>query len=520
MVGAGPGAPGALVSVAGVLLLALASADLPPGRPPAPAFPAEPPAVNAVRRLHQAVESQEGVGPMSEEEMAEDFQRFLDARGGRLSPMWENHSHAERTANLQQHHSMRRSERRRTQAMIGAPLFQADTPPERESNLVAELDPTPGSVCDDSLATNTGSDAPCTYDCTDLQNEYFPEPHAQTTRCFLFDPDTSTWPEVGGQGDELLSLREQRFETHTYISEETGRNPTTDDSLTFAVGEGRICRNVTISTIVAEMQDIDSQGLHGTREEVVVCLVDGEHEYNHTVNDTHSVEVVGYAQSGVHEEAGGTTSFVVGMCTDVLIRVTTTRAGGSSMTWELDDGGHNGPWTFDVPDGVGVQEFESCMFDNEFTLNRQGGGSAWEGSVEVVGFIHYHNTITIPNDENWIVQGSVDPATGLPASLEGRFKSGSAIDRSHANVVLRQMRISNQVAPIDVNDIPRGTYLASQSAFGGAFDYDGGGADPNNLPKIVFVDVVFDHNSAAGYESKTHALSTIHSPDQHRSAGR
>ena len=69
--------------------------------------------------------------------------------------------------------------------------------------------------------------------------------------------------------------------------------------------------------------------------------------------------MVGYAESGVHDGAGGMTSFVVGMCTDALIRVTTTRAGGSSMTWSLDDGGHNGPWTFEVPDGVGVEELET-----------------------------------------------------------------------------------------------------------------------------------------------------------------
>ena len=46
------------------------------------------------------------------------------------------------------------------------------------------------------------------------------------------------------------------------------------------------------------------------------------------------------------------------------------------------------------------------MFDNEFTLVRQ-GGDGWEGSVEVVGFIRYRNTIEIPIDESWIVQGTV-----------------------------------------------------------------------------------------------------------------
>merc|ERR1711969_498154 len=109
----------------------------------------------------------------------------------------------------------------------------------------------------------------------------------------------------------------------------------------------------------------------GASHEETVCLVDGEHEYNHTVTEEHTVEVVGYAESGVHDGAGGTTPFVIGECTDALIRVTTTSAGDSSTTWSLDDGGHNGPWTFEVPGGVGVEVFESCMFDNEFTLTLQ-----------------------------------------------------------------------------------------------------------------------------------------------------
>jgi len=125
---------------------------------------------------------------------------------------------------------------------------------------------------------------------------------------------------------------------------------------------------------------------------------DGEHEYNHTITGNHSVEVVGYAESGVRGGAGSTTQFVVGECVDVLLRIRTKTDGGR-MTWSLDDDGHNGPWTFDVPGGTGVQEFETCMFNNEYTLTRQ-GGSGWQGSVEVVGFIHYHNTIEIPADES------------------------------------------------------------------------------------------------------------------------
>ena len=307
-----------------VFMLGTATTELPPPRPPAAPFPAEPPTAEMVRRMHEMVPQHERE-PMPEEEMQTSFQRFLDARGGRFEPIWANHSHAERTANLQQHHASRRSERRRAQAMLGTNLFADATAEERDSSLIAVLGP-PDSTCSDPLATNAGQPTPCIYDCADLQREYFPAPQSQTTRCFLFDPVTETWPEAGGQGAELLSMRQQRFETHTYISVEDGTNPPSS-GLSFTMGEGRVCRNVTIMTFMGT----------DTHEEVV-CLVDGEHEYNHTVTEEHSVEVVGYAESGVRDGAGGTTSFVVGMCTDALIRVTTTSAGGGSTTWSVDCG--------------------------------------------------------------------------------------------------------------------------------------------------------------------------------------
>ena len=106
--------------------------------------------------------------------------------------------------------------------------------------------------------------------------------------------------------------------------------------LSFSIGAGRVCRNVTITSTFFGTGDTHTEE---------VCLVDGEHEYNHTTNETHTVEVVGYADSDVQEGAGGSTSFVVGECVDVLIRVTTTSA-SHSVSWNLDDGGHNGPWQF------------------------------------------------------------------------------------------------------------------------------------------------------------------------------
>jgi hypothetical protein len=194
------------------------------------------------------------------------------------------------------------------------------------------------------------------------------------------------------------------------------------------------------------------------------CLMDGEHEYNHTIEEEHTVEVVGYALSDVQVGAGNTTSFVVGQCTDVLVRVTTTSTGAATTTWLLDDGGHNGPWGFESLGGARVHEHVSCMFDNEFELTRQPSASPWEGSVEVVGFIQYHNTITIPNDENWIIQGNLERETGLPVRLDARLSSGTTLDRSEANIVVWYVRFTGQVAPVDPSPewVDHGEWFAGQ----------------------------------------------------------
>ena len=164
-----------------VAATACTTAELPPIRPPAHPWPAEPPTAETMRQLHTMLPQSPGDEPMSEADTAASVEAFLRARGGRLEPMWANHSHAERTANLRQHHASRRSERRRAQAMMGSDVFADATAEEKESSLVAVLDP-PGSACDDPLATNTGQPTPCTYDCADLQREYFPAPGTTSAR--------------------------------------------------------------------------------------------------------------------------------------------------------------------------------------------------------------------------------------------------------------------------------------------------------------------------------------------------
>ena len=52
---------------------------------------------------------------------------------------------------------------------------------------------------------------------------------------------------------------------------------------------------------------------------------------------------------------------------------------------------------------------------------------------------------------------------------------------------------------MEFNRITRyGPLAGSGNRFGGAFEYDGGSSDPDNLVQIVFVAAVFDHNIASG----------------------
>ena len=185
---------------------------------------------------------------LSEKDRMFAVEEFYRAREGRMGPLWANHSHTERTANLQHHHARRRSERRggaRRQMQMGASMFTETTAQSRDATLAAALDLADTTSCDDPLATNTGQPPPCAYSCEQLKDEYFPGAQSQPTRCFLFDPSSNTWPEQGGQGGELLDMRQQRFEVHAYVSREDGATPPAS-GVSFAVGEGRVCQNVTV----------------------------------------------------------------------------------------------------------------------------------------------------------------------------------------------------------------------------------------------------------------------------------
>lgn len=189
----------------------------------------------------------------------------------------------------------------------------------------------------------------------------------------------------------------------------------------------------------------------------------------------------------------------MGKCTDTFIRVQTSFA-PSSVTWWLDDDGHNGPWQFVTPAGPNSYEYPSCMFDNHFSLNLA-PGTDWQGTVAVVTKEDFQNTIIIPNDEQWIVQGVEGlEIAGVPVQLRARFESGRTfyehgcdihgvpdgqVDSSEyplctsesisrASLVVRHVRFSNQRAPPDLYRTRYTWSVVPGTALGAVLRYTGG----------------------------------------------
>jgi hypothetical protein len=187
-----------------------------------------------------------------------------------------------------------------------------------------------GGVCHDGMASNTGQRAECVYDCGRLTRHYFGKQLSAKTQCFVYDNKKQAWPEA------LTRLKKKRTDWEVYAS---GKG----EDLSFVVGGGRNCRNVTITE---EAPGIGGSKPHNKTE--IKCIFDGYHVHNHTYDKTHTVSVVGYAQNKGAIK-GGKTKFVVGDCTNMIVRVKTTKVTSSKPTrWRIADhrpGDHEGSFT-------------------------------------------------------------------------------------------------------------------------------------------------------------------------------
>lgn len=98
------------------------------------------------------------------------------------------------------------------------------------------------------------------------------------------------------------------------------------------------------------------------------------------------------------------------------------------------------------------------------------------------------NTIDIPVNENWILQGTA--VDGVPVILPARLKSGYAYPypgvMSQANIVMRYARFSAQQATLDPYEQERTHSIALPTRLGGALDYTGGWGATIRIEHCVF----------------------------------
>lgn len=349
---------------------------------------------------------------------------------------------------------------------------------------LAELVPDPAGgtaqgVCNDAFAQNYRHSEGCAYDCSQLKRIFFAEEaFSPRIRCFLYNASTGTWPP------ELLERKSTEAIWKTYAVS-AGVHV---ENLTFVVGKGTECRNVTLATI-----DQTGRRVH-TRE---TCLFDGQHEINHTVPADHSIEVTTGQDTVIASGLRGNTTqkFVIGKCTDIYVQIDTAATSSSpndSVHFRIEEfTGRHGPWWINstIAELGTLHKFYTCMYDSKFTIQLVSTSSSWTGNVSVVGWLT-DNTITIPKDEKWIVQGY--STNGVAVTLDARLASGSPADRSNASLVLRHVRLSGQHGTLDRWDDQRAFSRVANSRMGCAFYYEGGFGS-----SLLFDHVIFDHNGGA-----------------------
>jgi hypothetical protein len=263
----------------------------------------------------------------------------------------------------------------------------------------------PSSVCNDPQAVNAGQAgaSACVYDCDQLLALHFGGVgNDGKNKCFVYDESSNGWwengaPRPGEEADKELiaSRRTSKVEWWQLLEPTDGLG----DIPEFTVGEGRVCRNVTVlnatdpvALTAALAEDPEGFGDTGAGNNETACLLDGVH---HAAGFTH------FAVDGEESFApvcmpGDTVCsdmITVGECTDVIIRVTTSASfvAGPDVVWSLSCGEdcHMGPWTHTCSgeDCAGVHEYYACLFDNHYALELVSTSAGWSGLVTVVTYV-------------------------------------------------------------------------------------------------------------------------------------
>ncbi len=380
-------------------------------------------------------------------------------------------------------------------------------PPARDIPLADPSGGVSGGRCTDPLATQS-IENDCVYDCEQLKRHYFGESYSvDKTRCFIFVPSSApgAWPIEGDWPAELIDRKSARLDWWPLVPDSVWEDPPDGTTpLTFEVGRGAECRNVTFvrpTALESEEQQLETEltgrtpvELNATHVADTICLYDGIHY--ETVANSYSHVSHGPEERFQHYEG----ELELGECTEIVVRVISDPSfapdAQGQVTWTLSDGsGQSWDHTCGGTECVGQHEYFTCLYDHEFTLARTtANDDGWSGTVEVHTYVP-DNTIRVPVDENWIIQGySVD---GVPVELDARLASGDPWKLTAANLVLRHVRFSGQPGTLDIHmtgaprDSTRGFSQRPWARMGQALYYEGG------FDSVIVLDhVLLDHNGA------------------------
>ena len=270
-------------------------------------------------------------------------------------------------------------------------------PPARDIPLADPSGGVAGGSCTDPLAVQSNQIRDCAYDCDQLKQHYFGQNfNEEKTRCFTFERSSApgTWPIEGSWPAELIDKKSSRLDWWPLVPSSIWEDPPDGTApLTFAVGRGAQCRNVTFvrpADLETEEQQSETQltgrtpvQLNATHVAQTACLFDGVH-YN-TVSDSYSH--FSHGTDAAFQEYRG--EFQLGECTEVVVRVISDSSFAPNayvqVTWQLSDGSGQ-VWTHTCTgsDCIDQHEYFTCLYDHEYTLERTtANDDGWSGTVAV-----------------------------------------------------------------------------------------------------------------------------------------
>jgi hypothetical protein len=134
-----------------------------------------------------------------------------------------------------------------------------------------------------------------------------------------------------------------------------------------------------------------------------------------------------------------------------------------------------------------------------FLYDAVAGG--WPAELLALKNASNHKTITVPTNENWIVQGALG-ADGVPIRLDARLSSGAMLIPTAASIIVRHVRFTRGTGSPPELDPDSNRLNGQDGPMGGsAIYYEGGGMSGMPVPLLIFEHLLVDHNIDPGWST-------------------